>query len=717
MATHGRNPYHDQVQGKANEPICVKGLLDRAGRTLGAAVYDGPTDAILDEIVDRLHANAPRIAVIGGSGDHPAHIADEIVAARAAARIWRKGGVPFDFSIPVLCDGTAQSNIGMSYSLVSRNLAAASVANQMEAHQYHGACVIQGCDKTPFGILCGLTLLDRVRRERGDAPVHATFAPSHVLRGGVIPADLARELEGLAEAARTAGHEDLARDLVETMRFILQSPGVQAFQGILSRMVQFGLMNAEEKERIENRLAARTCHPLGGVCAFYGTGNSSRLGMAALGMVHPSVELLVEPPGEERVALAVDALLSLVDRPDHSVSNVVTRNIRNAIRVHATTGGSTNLVMHLVAAMVYSGEGFDLWELDRIRREADIPDLFDYSLTEGRDVFELARQCSEGRIRGVETILHELVRNGVPVDLDAPTVTGTTWRDRLADERDLSASGVTENPIILSRPRRSVSGIDVLRGNVFSSAVVKVSGMPERQLDEFDEKVAIVLYYETEEEACEGLLDVHLVERLGRDPGIRAEDLRTLYRHNGGRGDPEALTKEEIWHRMVEEGLLRVAVVIAGQGPEAFGMPEMFTAMQHVNSNRAVRRAAVLLSDGRYSGTTYGAAIGHIVPEAIRRGGILYLDTGDWIHLRLRRREVTLLDPDAFRRGEIRPYKGSLPRDRSSLGESRMARLVARRRAIAPTSALSDLTDASRGVVPLSIARWNQGGDGEHAER
>ena len=82
----------------------------------------------------------------------------------------------------------------MSYSLQSRNAIAEIVVNQLEAHSYHGAFVIQGCDKQPLGVLSGLALLDRVRRYHGEAPVFATFAPSHVLKGGEIPLHCAVDL-------------------------------------------------------------------------------------------------------------------------------------------------------------------------------------------------------------------------------------------------------------------------------------------------------------------------------------------------------------------------------------------------------------------------------------------------------------------------------------------------------------------------------------------
>lgn len=166
----GINPYSANVQGKANEPITVAGLLDRAKQILGPLYEGGVPDWTLEEIYNRLESNAPRIAIIGGSADHPAHIMDYLTSSRAAIRIWQNGGVPFYFSTPVMCDGTAQSNQGMSYSLQSRNAVAQMIVNQLEAHSYHGAFVIQGCDKQPLGVVSALAHLDRLRKSRGDAP-------------------------------------------------------------------------------------------------------------------------------------------------------------------------------------------------------------------------------------------------------------------------------------------------------------------------------------------------------------------------------------------------------------------------------------------------------------------------------------------------------------------------------------------------------------------
>ncbi|MFH5183401.1 dihydroxy-acid dehydratase [Paenibacillus sp. TAB 01] len=559
----GMNSYQGNVQGKANEPITVAGLLDRAWGSLGGSAPDWS----LDRIYDRLEQNAPRIAVIGGSPDHPAHIMDLETVYKAALKIWREGGVPFYFSTPVLCDGTAQNNMGMSYSLQSRNAIAEMVVNQMEAHSYHGAFVIQGCDKQPLGVLSGLAHLDLIRRRRGEHPVFAMFAPAHVLKGGTIPDHVRRELEALTAEARSAGYEDIAEDIVEAVSYILQCSSNTSFQGVFQRAVACQLITEERHKWFEKELAVHTCDSKGGICAFHGTGNSSRDVTAALGFVYPELELLTEPPTQAQVDRAVESLFSIIQRPECSVGELLRANIRNAVRIHSSGGGSTNLVMHIVGAMIYAGYPFSLEDMEAILLEHPIPDLFDYSLTEGRDIYVLAQQCCSGQIRGTETLMYELVRNGVPMDLDAPTVTGQSWRSRMADTQGLAADGVKTNPIILSKPKRSFSGVDVLRGNFFEQAVVKISGMPTKQLDLFDNKIAFVVYFEHEEEANRRLLDVHLLDGLKADRVFDIEHMRRMAAHNGGIAyeDIQALDYDRLFDRMIEQEWMRLAFIISGQ--------------------------------------------------------------------------------------------------------------------------------------------------------
>jgi dihydroxyacid dehydratase/phosphogluconate dehydratase len=123
-----------------------------------------------------------------------------------------------------------------------------------------------------------------------------------------------------------------------------------------------------------------------------------------------------------------------------------------------------------------------------------------------------------------------------------------------------------------------------------------------------------------------------------------------------------------------------------------------------------------LISDGRYSGVTYGAAIGHVTPEALNGGGIGLLQTGDLLHLQLSKRRIDLIDPQVFLgrfTGRLAPHRTvrhivswevDLHGLRSELGAARRQRILERRRRVAATNRLHDVTDASKGVVPLMIA-------------
>ncbi|HEY3363552.1 MAG TPA: dihydroxy-acid dehydratase [Symbiobacteriaceae bacterium] len=696
------NPYTWNVQGKANEPITVAALLDRAHRAVGESTPDWP----LTEIYDRLEENAARIAIIGGSWDHPAHVMDLETVYRAALAIWREGGVPLYFSHPVMCDGTAQSTMGMSYSLQSRNAVAAMVANQMEAQIYHGAFVIAGCDKTPMAVVAGLANVDTVRRRRGEAPVFATFAPAHVLKGGTIPAETMAGLAELAVHIEQQGYPELAHDLRDTMTYILQCSSGTAFQGVFLRAVDLGLLTLQRMKEFERDLSVATCDAKGGICAFNGTGNSSRMAVAALGFAHPAVDLLAEPPTTEQVNRQVADLFKLANRPECGVREILRANIRNVVRIHSATGGSSNLMMHMVAAMKFGGFNFSVHDIDKIRTLIPVPDIFNYSLTEGRDIFQLALQKCAGQHRGVETVMYELLQNGMPMDVDAMTVTGTTWRERLRQTEGLSAAGVTENPIILHTPRRDYSGVEVLAGNFFDSAEVKIAGMPTYQVETFDDQVNFVLHFESEEDANKGLLDPHILDKARAERAFPEPQLRAMARYNAPRVkqtvDP-TLPYDQLFEQMVKTGVLKVTMVISGQGPEAFGMPEMFTPMQHVNANQAIRRLATIFSDGRYSGVSYGAAVGHVTPEAARGGSILRLKTGDLLHIGLFTRRIDLLDPKAFA-GDRVVKSVAILAERDTLAAERAARIKARQRFVAAANRMVNHTDAANGVVPQIVA-------------
>jgi dihydroxy-acid dehydratase len=214
-----------------------------------------------------------------------------------------------------------------------------------------------------------------------------------------------------------------------------------------------------------------------------------------------------------------------------------------------------------------------------------------------------------------------------------------------------------------------------------------------------------VLYYGNEDEANNGLLDVHLLDKLRDNRSFSYENMLAMAKLNAPDhyADWQAADYDTLFDRMVEEGALKIALIVAGQGPVAFGMPEMFTPMQHINANRKLKRLVTLISDGRYSGVTYGAAIGHMTPEAIEGGGILYLQTGDMLYMNLRERQIQFLDDSELRKGALSFRFDHIPAQRQQLSEVRLAVIRQRQRTVAASNRMLGHTDASEGVVPLAV--------------
>jgi len=694
------NSYRECIQGLANEPITVRSILRRAENLLqGESGFLGLGDYSLPAIVRRLAANRPRVCIIQGSPDHPAHLFDHEHALRAVARIWQNGGVPFTFGIPVICDGTAQSNIGQCYSLASRNHSAMAVNINFEGHGYHAAYVIAGCDKTPSGILCGLAAAARVRRipERGNAPVWAIFAPAHVLRGGNIPADTRRLLQKIQDRVRAVGDAQLADDIEENCHYILQCTSDEAFLGLLNRVADRGLCTREEAHEILDELAVATCHEKGGICAFNGTGNSSRTILSALGLVPSEVELLTDEASTDVVFRNVDHLFRLFNQKEYAVCELLKQNYANAIRIHSATGCSTNLMLHMPAIMRYAGFDVTIHDYETTRRSSWIPDIFAHSLTEGRDTFVLAQQMQAFQNRGMESIYRVLFNLGIPMDLDAKTVLHLSWRDRIENLTEpVSKKLAPEKSVIRMVPVREMSGTEVLYGNFHSSCTIKVAGMSTEQYKRFDGRIFVVRYYENENDCNNELNSANLLETLAKIQVPEKEILRRICLINGKSYDNDPLA-------LIRNGSLAFAFVIAGQGPEAFGMPEMFAPSQYLRHHGILEQTSILLTDGRYSGVTKGACVGHTTPEAWNDGGIGLMNHGDLLWMRLSERRLDWLDAMAFANGDTKPFERLPYVERGELAKQRKARMEKRRMQIAACNLLDHVSDAEHGVVPEAV--------------
>ena len=696
------NPYRSCIQGLANEPVAVQALLKRAKEFLREeADYLGLGDTSQPAIVERLATNRPRICIIQGSADHPAHLFDHEHALRAAARVWQNGGVPFTFGIPVICDGTAQNNIGQSYSLASRNHTATAVNINFEGHSYHAAYVISGCDKTPTGILSGLAAADRARREpeRGTAPVWAVFVPAHVLKGGSIPRNTRQKLQDIQDAARTAGDAQLADDIEENCRYILQCSSDEAFLALLNRAVEHGLIDRPSADTILNELAAATCDDKGGICAFNGTGNSSRTLVSALGFVPADSELLVDEAPMALIARNVDQLFRMINKPEYAVCEILKHNYGNAVLIHNATGSSSNLMLHMPCVMRHAGFDVTLFDYEKIRDAHPVPDIFAHSLTEGRDTFVLAQQAKAGLHHGMASLYKVLKDLNVPMNWDAPTVTGKTWGERVAAIPEaVSPALPQERSVIRIKPIRDISGTDIMRGNFFSSCTLKVAGMSTDSYNRFNGKVFLVRYYENETQCNQELRSSSLEETLSQMPELTPELLSALRKFNDAPANQDIMT-------MINNGTLAFAFVIAGQGPKAFGMPEMFAPSQYLHHHGVVERTSMMITDGRYSGVTKGACVGHMVPEAFEGGGIGTLVNGDLLWVRLTDKRIDLIDRDAFLRGEIEPLSGAPFDERKDLLAARQAKIENRQHQIAACSVLDNVSTAEFGVVPAVVHR------------
>jgi dihydroxy-acid dehydratase len=326
-----------------------------------------------------------------------------------------------------------------------------------------------------------------------------------------------------------------------------------------------------------------------------------------------------------------------------------------------------------------------------------VPDIFAHSLTEGRDTFVLAQQAAAGLHHGMTSLFKALTDLGVPMDLDAPTVAGLTWGQRVAAiPVAVSPELPQERSIIRIQPIRAISGTDVMRGNFFSSCTLKVAGMSTESYNRFNGRVFLVRYYENEIDCNEEMRATNLVERLAALPALTPELLAALRRFNGAPGDQDVRS-------MIEQGTLAFAFVIAGQGPKAFGMPEMFAPSQNLRHHGVVEKTSIMITDGRYSGVTKGACVGHMVPEAYEGGGIGALVDGDLLWVQLSDRRIDLLELAAFLRGDLLVPDQAPMAERADLLAKRHARIEARQLQVAACSMMDNITDAEYGVVPLSV--------------
>ncbi|WP_157671058.1 dihydroxy-acid dehydratase [Chitinibacter sp. GC72] len=526
----------------------------------------------------------------------PGHVHLQNLGQLVAREVEKAGGVAKEFNTIAVDDGIAMGHGGMLYSLPSRDLIADSVEYMVNAHCADAMVCISNCDKITPGMLMAALRLN---------------IPVIFVSGGPM------------EAGKVNWHGETRKlDLVDAM--------VEAANPNVSD---------EEVDAVE-RSACPTC----GSCSGMFTANSMNCLTEALGLSLPGNGSLLATHGD-RKQLFLQAGRTIVELAkryyEGEDTSVLPRNIatfeafENAIALDIAMGGSTNTVLHLLAAANEAGVDFKMQDIDRMSRKVPC-------LSKVAPATQKYHMEDVHRAGGVIGILAELDRAGL-IHRDVPTVHAKTLGEGL-DQWDIvknspdslahllyrAAPGGVATTIAFSQSMRwpeldldrangcirskehaysQDGGIAVLYGNIAErGCIVKTAGVDESIL-KFTGRVRI---FESQDDAVAGILADQVV----------AGDL-VLIRYEGPKGGP--------------------------------GMQEMLYPTSYLKS-KGLGKECALLTDGRFSGGTSGLSIGHVSPEAAEGGAIGLAQEGDQLEIDIPNRTINLLVSDeelAARRAEM----------------------------------------------------------------
>ena len=516
----------------------------------------------------------------------PGHVHLHNLGQLVAREIEKAGGIAKEFNTIAIDDGIAMGHGGMLYSLPSRDLIADSVEYMVNAHCADALVCISNCDKITPGMLMAALRLN----------IPVIFVSGGPMEAGKVQwGDTVRKL-----------------DLVDAM--------VEAANDQVSD---------EDVDRVE-RSACPTC----GSCSGMFTANSMNCLTEALGLSLPGNGSLVATHAD-RKELFLEAGRTIVDLArryyEQDDASVLPRAIatkaafENAMSLDVAMGGSTNTVLHLLAAASEAGVDFRMADIDRISRR--VPCLCKVAPATQKYHMEDVHRAG-----GVLGILGELDRLG-KIERNVPSVHAPTLGDALdrwdikragcddqARERFRAAPGGVRTTLAFSQSMRYPSldddradgcirdgahaysqdgGLAVLYGNIAErGCIVKTAGVDESIL-KFTGRVRI---FESQDAAVASILDEQIV----------AGDL-VLIRYEGPKGGP--------------------------------GMQEMLYPTSYLKS-KGLGKACALLTDGRFSGGTSGLSIGHVSPEAAEGGAIGLAEEGDSIEIDIPNRSIHLVVSD-----------------------------------------------------------------------
>jgi dihydroxy-acid dehydratase len=513
----------------------------------------------------------------------PGHVHLKDMGDLVASEITKAGGVSKEFNTIAVDDGIAMGHDGMLYSLPSRDIIADSVEYMVNAHCADAMVCISNCDKITPGMLMAAMRLN---------------IPTIFVSGGPMEAG----------KTRLADHK---LDLVDAMVIAVDDSA------------------SEEKIAEYERSACPTC----GSCSGMFTANSMNCLTEALGLSLPGNGSLLATHADRR-ELFLEAGRTIVRLTkqfyEEEKDSVLPRSIanfkafENAMTLDICMGGSTNTILHLLAAVQEGGIDFDLSNIDELSRK--VPQLC--KVAPNTPEYHMEDVHRAGGIMG---ILAELSRAGLIHD-DLPTVHSKTMREAL-DKWDIASrpseavktfykagpAGIpTQTAFSQSTRWSSVDadrengcirnlqnayslegGLAILKGNLApDGCVVKTSGVDE-SIHTFEGPAFVT---ESQDSAVEAILNDKVI----------AGDV-VIVRYEGPRGGP--------------------------------GMQEMLYPTSYIKSKN-LGKACALITDGRFSGGTSGLSIGHVSPEAAAGGAIGLVRNGDIIRIDIPNRAIDVLISD-----------------------------------------------------------------------
>ncbi len=516
----------------------------------------------------------------------PGHVHLKDLGQLVAREIEQAGGIAKEFNTIAVDDGIAMGHGGMLYSLPSRELIADAVEYMVNAHCADALVCISNCDKITPGMLMAAMRLN---------------IPAIFVSGGPMEAG----------KTRLAGQE-VKLDLVDAM--------VTAADDQVSD---------EEVTQIE-RSACPTC----GSCSGMFTANSMNCLTEALGLSLPGNGSLLATHADRR-ELFLEAgrrIVALTRRYyEQGDESALPRGIatfaafENAMRLDIAMGGSTNTVLHLLAAAQEGGVDFTMRDIDRLSRQT--PNLCKVAPATQKYHMEDVHRAG-----GVIAILGELDRAGL-LHREAHTVHSETQGVAL-DNWDIARSTASDE----ARLRYSAGPAGIPTQEAFSQStrwpsldVDRENGCIRAQRHAYSQDGGLaVLYGNLAEEGC-------IVKTAGVD------EHSLVFQ-----GPARIMESQEDAVSAILTGRIQAGdvVVIRYEGPRGGpGMQEMLYPTSYLKA-RGLGKVCALITDGRFSGGTSGLSIGHVSPEAAEGGLIALVAEGDQIEIDIPRRRIHLAVDD-----------------------------------------------------------------------